>query len=212
MSTIRSNNTLIIFSRSATICRVKTRMWPDLNHRQSLFLHKQNLQHVLNVAHDTHSIRTVIYRTGTLARHVKAKEIKLQTGLDLGEKMHNAIQNELRSAVNVVLIGSDCLEMTPFYIRSAFNSLKSSRDIVLGPANDGGYVLIGMRKSYKPVFTNIPWGSASVMTTTLSRIKSLGLTSHVLEPLIDIDNINDLHVAANRNSLPRWAMPLLHEH
>ena len=123
--------------------------------------------------------------------------------------MYHAISAELKTSDKVVLIGSDCLEMDSAYIESAFAKLQTERDVVFGPANDGGYVLVGMSASNSGLFNNVRWGFSNVLASTLKNARSLGVTTHLLDTLVDVDHVRDLQVIASRNRLPEWALSLL---
>lgn len=208
---MRSRNTLIIFAKAPRICRVKTRLWPYLSHRQCLYIHKQAGQQLLQSLCNKTSFKLVLYTTDisyTLNIPVSI-DVHIQSGINLGMRMYNAITTELKTSDRVVLIGTDCLEMDVNFINKAFSMLNHNRDIVLSPANDGGYVLVGMRKSYQALFKNINWGISSVLDTTISKAKSLGLTTHITESLIDVDNQQDLELLYKSGRLPVWAQSLL---
>lgn len=213
MSAKRSQQALIVFTKAPSICRVKTRFYPNLSYRECLYLHRQSVQRLLQSLSST-SYRIVIYSTEHSSRHLPMRgvPIKQQQGLDLGIKMFNAITNELKNSKRVVLIGTDCLAMDDIYIEKAFSQLQSDRDIVIGPANDGGYVLIGASKAYHNLFKNIVWGSDDVLANTLQRAKNLGVVTHLLAEMIDVDEKDDLLAMANNNALPAWATSLLLTH
>ena len=208
---MRSRNTLIIFAKAPRICRVKTRLWPYLSHRQCLYIHKQATQQLLESLYNKTSFKLVLYITDICdtLNIPDSIEVKIQSGIDLGIRMHNAVTTELKTSDRVVLIGTDCLEIDTNFIDNAFSTLKSNRDIVLSPANDGGYVLVGMRKPHQALFKNIVWGTSSVLDATISKAKSLGLATHLTEALIDIDNQQDLELLYNSGRLPVWAQSLL---
>lgn len=208
---MRKHNTVILFARAPKVCRVKTRLWPALSHRQCLYLHKQAVQHALRKMGGQYKYRLVVYTTAMQhGFQIPANvEIKLQSGLDLGQRMLSAIRAELKTTERVVLVGSDCPEMTVDYIEDAFARLRSQRDAVLGAANDGGYVLIGMRRPHPALFNNIVWGSPAVLQQTLHNAKRSGVMVHVLPSMTDIDSIQDLQLLQKSNRLPNWAAPLL---
>jgi hypothetical protein len=115
-----------------------------------------------------------------------------QKGDDLGERMFRAIADALESGYGrVVLVGSDIPEITAEIILRAFESLEGV-DIVLGPARDGGYYLVGMKRPYRDIFTGIPWSTPEVMAATCGRIREAGLTTAFIEPLSDVDDPEDL--------------------
>ncbi len=91
----------------------------------------------------------------------------------------------------MVLIGSDCPEITAQILSSAFSQL-TDYDLVLGPARDGGYYLIGLTAPYPELFQDLPWGTAAVLANTQTRAAQLGLKTALLEPLTDIDRPEDL--------------------
>ena len=208
---MRCRNTIILFAKAPRICRVKTRLWPGLSHRQCLYLHKQATRHLIASLSSKNNYKFVLYTTNLKSEFSAAKNIavKLQAGFNLGSRMHHAIAAELKSSDRVVLIGSDCLEIDPEYIGTALSKLTSNRDIVLGPANDGGYGLVGMVKPNHALFKNIAWGSAGVLASTLEKSKSLGLRAHLLDSLVDVDYQQDLEILHSRDRLPAWALSLL---
>ncbi len=116
----------------------------------------------------------------------------LQHGNDLGERMMNAF--ELLFAQNytqVAIIGSDCFYLTAEIINEAFNHL-STGDVVIGPANDGGYYLLGMTEYLPELFSNKEWSTSSVYKKTYEQAKMLGLSVSVLPLLNDVDDVSDI--------------------
>ncbi len=118
---------------------------------------------------------------------------KVQEGGDLGDRMFYAFEEELRiCAQRVVLIGTDIPRLSASVLERAFQELLS-HDLVLGPAADGGYYLIGLnRRPHRALFTGIPWGSREVLKSTLNIAKKLGLSVALLETLRDVDEPKDL--------------------
>ncbi len=113
---------------------------------------------------------------------------------DLGQRMLSAFVASLsQGRRRVVLIGSDCPEITAPILSSAF-ALLTDHDLVLGPARDGGYYLIGLTAPYPELFQDMPWGTAAVLTKTQTKAARLGLKTALLEPLTDIDRPEDLPV------------------
>jgi rSAM/selenodomain-associated transferase 1 len=124
-----------------------------------------------------------------LARY--AVDAHSQCDGDLGRRMHQALESALRVAKKAVLIGTDCPDMNTQVLDQAFAALDHA-DVVLGPAFDGGYVLIGARKIDPLLFDDIPWGSDRVMAETRARLDRLGWVWQELAPLQDIDDPEDL--------------------
>ncbi len=113
---------------------------------------------------------------------------------DLGARMNKAISSSFRSGMQkVVLVGADCPAWTPDTLRRALDGL-ADHDLVLGPATDGGYYLIGMRKHFPDVFSDIAWGTAEVLSRTLEIARGLNLSVLLLEALNDVDRPEDIRV------------------
>jgi uncharacterized protein len=117
---------------------------------------------------------------------------------DLGGRMLAAFVGE-----PTVVIGSDCPALTPQHLREVANALREA-DVVLIPAEDGGYVLIGARAPHPDLFAGITWGADTVLTETRQRISALGLKAIELSPLWDVDSENDL--ARMERELPALAL------
>lgn len=114
-----------------------------------------------------------------------------QQGADLGERMAQAIKTNLKKFKRVVLIGTDAPSLSTAQIERAINKLGAGNDIVIAPAEDGGYVLIGMSRHCDAVFQSVPWGSDKVLATTRENIRLNNLTSSELELCWDIDRVED---------------------
>jgi rSAM/selenodomain-associated transferase 1 len=114
---------------------------------------------------------------------------RLQSKGDLGGKMQTAFQESMDE--KTVIIGSDCYDLTTQHIESAFQKLDES-DVVIGPANDGGYYLLGMSNYYPRLFEDINWSTKRVLKQTLQQAKSLNLKVSFLEELVDLDTFSDL--------------------
>jgi uncharacterized protein len=115
-----------------------------------------------------------------------------QQGSDLGERMSNAFLHAFAAGyTKALLIGSDCPDISRTIINRGFMLLDTHK-IVLGPALDGGYYLIGMRRLEPEIFSNMVWGTERVLQQTLDKINAAGLTVALLPELRDIDRIEDL--------------------
>ena len=112
---------------------------------------------------------------------------------DLGARMSAAIDRVLRcGARRAVLIGSDVPQISADVVEEAFRWLADGADLVLGPAEDGGYYLIGSR-SVPPVFDDVPWGSDTVLAATLDAARRAALRTQLVGTLFDIDDVAALH-------------------
>lgn len=115
--------------------------------------------------------------------------LRLQEGADLGERMHRAFG---RDAVQV-LVGTDCPGLDAVRLAGARELLaQAAVDVVLGPAEDGGYVLVGLKQPQRSLFSAMPWGTSEVLARTRQRLAGLGLAARELSPLPDIDRPQDL--------------------
>ena len=114
--------------------------------------------------------------------------LHLQQGDDLGQRMAHAMSRALPAMV----MGSDCPSLTLTDLREAAAALDRGVDAVLGPAQDGGYVLLGLRRVDASLFEGIPWGTDTVLQETRSRLRSLGWGWHELPTRFDIDRPEDL--------------------
>ena len=112
---------------------------------------------------------------------------------DLGVRMHAACACLFeRGASSVVLIGSDLPSLPPSHISAAFDALEAGAEVVLGPADDGGYYLIGLSRPTPALFEGIVWGSAGVLQATRAAAAGLGLRAHEIASWYDVDTPADL--------------------
>jgi rSAM/selenodomain-associated transferase 1 len=121
-------------------------------------------------------------------------ELHVQMQGDLGMRMSTAIQATLQIADHAVLVGADCPSLATADIDAGFNALQQGADVVLGPAEDGGYYLIGMSAHYGKLFEGIPWSTREVYTATVARLQTLGLNLYTLPIRRDIDTADDYAV------------------
>jgi len=110
---------------------------------------------------------------------------------DLGERMSGALRSALQRARHVILIGADCPALTAADLGEALDLLAHGHDVVLGPALDGGYYLIGMNAHQGALFGNMPWGSPAVLQLTEQRLWQQGLQWGRLAVHRDIDTPGD---------------------
>jgi rSAM/selenodomain-associated transferase 1 len=114
-----------------------------------------------------------------------------QTGRDLGERMSHAIKISLEKYKHVILIGTDAPSLDNVLIEQAISTLRTDSKTVIVPAEDGGYVLIGMSGHYQEIFLAVPWGTDRVMKKTRGNIIALGLKVNELSARWDIDRVED---------------------
>ncbi|MCB1670265.1 MAG: TIGR04282 family arsenosugar biosynthesis glycosyltransferase [Gammaproteobacteria bacterium] len=115
-----------------------------------------------------------------------------QQGGDLGARMQFAAQTALQNAEGVVLLGTDCPSVEVEYLAAALGRLRSGDQVVIGPAEDGGYVLLGLRECREELFNRMPWGTDQVMAATLKRLETQDLQVSLLPERWDVDRAEDL--------------------
>ena len=185
---------ILIFARAPVPGACKTRLVPVLGERGAAELARTLMRHQFAVLDQARVAPAILCCTPD-HRHpffrVRGETKWIQRGRDLGERMHDAARRALGEAQRVVLVGSDCPALSADYLAGAFERLDTA-DLVLGPAEDGGYVLLGLRRLDRSLFRDIAWGTSSVLEQTLERVAELGWRHELLEPLWDVDRPEDL--------------------
>jgi hypothetical protein len=121
-------------------------------------------------------------------------DIRKQSGGGLGARMHESFKAAVEEgARRAVIVGTDCPGMSADILEKAFDQL-ADHDLVLGPAEDGGYYLVGMKKPTPRLFAGITWGGEDVLRKTLEIAEELGVSTALLSKLADVDRPEDLHV------------------
>jgi hypothetical protein len=189
---------LILFARYPVPGRAKTRLIPALGAEGAAALHRRLVLRTLRTAHracraafadlevrfDGGTEQSMSHWLGDSARFLP------QGAGDLGERMARAFEESSRSPATVI-IGSDCPGLTPDVITAAFARLTET-PVVLGPAQDGGYYLIGLSRPMPELFRGIPWGTDRVLPDSLAVLQRRGCIPALLDPLEDIDRPEDL--------------------
>jgi hypothetical protein len=194
----RKLNKLIIFTKSPVLGEVKTRLQPDYSPEQSLFVHKKLISHTLELTKSLKNIDVELCcapdrNTSYFLSCENNYPITLnnQQGDDLGERMAFSMSVSLQTYEKVVVIGTDCPDINEDYINQAFAALNSN-DVVIGPAMDGGYVLLGLKKFSIEIFNNISWSTDKVLSQTKKNLKNLSLEYNELDVMHDLDRPEDL--------------------
>lgn len=187
---------IVMFARAPVLGQVKTRLIPALGEQGALDMHLQLMNRQIEVLNQSQQCAKQLWVDLDI-EHPAFKnfdgEVKLQVEGSLGDKMCHAAQKVLQQFSKVVLIGSDCPALDEDYLQQALHSLgKNAMDVVLGPALDGGYVLIAMKKVPLEVFQDISWGSELVLEQTINKLNAGSLKFSMLSPLMDIDTPEDL--------------------
>jgi rSAM/selenodomain-associated transferase 1 len=188
---------VILFVRAPDRGFVKTRLAADLGPDEALAIYRRLTEHTLAQLRAVRRCRVVLYvtppgRAGAVSDWLgNDLEIRLQDDGDLGERLASALDRTLtEGASSVLAVGADCPGMESGTIESAFRELVRC-DVVLGPALDGGYYLIGVKRRHPALFGGIPWSTPGTLSATLSAAASAGLSVALLEARRDIDTIDD---------------------
>lgn len=188
-------NLLMIFIKNPVEGEVKTRLGASIGSTNALQIYKKLLAHTRDIALNVETDRQVWYSSMIDRRDSWNKEQfdkKLQNGSDLGERMSAAFQKAFEGGYEkVVIIGSDCADITIHHITKAFQALDTN-DAVIGPSKDGGYYLLGISKYNPEIFIGISWSTPEVFEQTVGSFDDQELSYSVLEVLNDIDTIEDL--------------------
>lgn len=192
---------LILFARAPRPGRVKTRLEPDLTSGECLSLHRALVRDTLDLLRrfaPSHGLRAEVSFSEAVQpgdwedADLRGLDVTVQQGDDLGEKLVRAFQTCFqRREHRVVVIGSDSPGLDEGYLRAAFEEL-AAHDVVIGPAEDGGYVLIGCSRLHVRPFQRIPWGTDRVFRDTVRRLKKDRVPFARLRPGRDLDTRDDL--------------------
>lgn len=186
-------NLIIIFARNPKLGKVKTRLAKTIGDFAALETYKILMKHTANVVEKSNAEKIVFYSeyidNNDVWAKIKCKKVKQSEG-DLGEKMQTAFEYAFELGhKKIVIIGSDVYSLKTEHIDSAFTQLET-HDVVIGPAHDGGYYLLGLNFIIPELFEQKKWGTSSVLENTLANLNELNVT--LLEPLNDIDTYEDL--------------------
>lgn len=189
---------LLQFAREPVAGAVKTRMLPHLDAVQARQLHCDLVRWTARRLVASGLGPVVLVVAGDEEHELFAECVKLgvsglagQRGSDLGQRMFTALEDALEHFERVLLVGSDCPFIDSAYLRSAVSALDRV-PVVLGPAADGGYVLIGVRHVDRRLFMDVPWGQDDVLSRTRERLGELGWEFEELPVLADVDRPDDL--------------------
>lgn len=188
---------LAVFVRAPVLGAVKTRLASTLGDRSALAVYEKLLTTLCARLSPLPSNSVVVHHTPDDGATAFSRclqpgwMLRPQGGGPLGERLSRAVGGAFSDGVErLVIIGSDCPEVQESDIREAWSALRS-QDVVLGPAEDGGYWAIGLRSPRVEVFHGIAWSSAEVFQQTLDRCRDLQLSVHLLRRLRDIDTEAD---------------------
>jgi rSAM/selenodomain-associated transferase 1 len=186
-----------VFARAPDPGYAKTRLIPRLGAAGAARLQEQLIERALARARSLPGARLTLWTTGPDARGFMARTaaahsaaLRTQRGNDLGARMSNAVAHTLDGSNLVLLIGTDCPAQQPADLADAVAALTAA-DAVVQPAEDGGYVLLGLRRALPGLFDGIAWGSDTVLASTRQRASEIGVRLAELRTCWDLDRAVD---------------------
>ena len=183
---------LLVFQKNESLGSVKTRLAAQVGDVQALEIYRQLVRTTYNSLVGL-TFQIWAFFSDFIPKHPDYSPTKsfLQRGEDLGARMKNAFSDAFKLGIEkVILIGTDCPELDFNSIHQAFASLDTA-DLVLGPAEDGGYYLIGMKKQSDFLFEGITWSTSLVFSQTIAKAENQGMIVARLPVLADIDTLED---------------------
>ena len=188
-----SKNLLLIFTRNPELGKAKTRLAKTVGNETALEIYKFLLQKTKDISLKVTADKAVYYSVKIRKNDIWEESIyqkHQQNGKDLGFRMLNAFQKGFDAEYEkVIIIGSDLYDLTSEIIEDAFLKLDNN-DVVIGPAEDGGYYLLGMKNLYPKIFQNKAWGTETVRKDTLQDLKDKKV--FLLKELNDVDVFEDI--------------------
>src|SRR3989442_7687735 len=190
---------VMVFARAPTPGEAKTRLIPALGEAGAAALHRRLVMHSLRAATDAQLGPVELWCAPDIGdpffleceRRLVAS-LQPQGEGDLSARMQRAFESALARSRRAILVGSDIPVLSARYLRDADQALGRGDEIVIGPAEDGGYVLIGLSRCDPELFRNIPWGEPEVLAETRRRLAALSWRLSELPVLWDVDRPEDL--------------------
>ncbi len=189
---------IIVFAKAPEHGKVKTRLAAGIGADAALAVYRQLLEQTVTTVAASRLAPVELHIAGDpqhpfvqlLARRAGATVVA-QRGNDLGERMYYALDTVLQQGESALLIGTDCPVMDETYLEHALQHLAGETEMVIGPSEDGGYVLIGATRAEAQIFDNIHWSSDRVMQQTRDALHHTGIRYSELEVLWDVDHPDD---------------------
>ena len=195
---------ILVFAKAPIPGEVKTRLFSFMDPETATALHKKLVFHTLNVAMESKSGSVELWCAPSIehpfffqcAEKFKV-ELHCQAEWDLGRRMAHAFDKTLKKAPMALLIGTDCPSLKSDDLKEGKKALKQGIPVVISPAEDGGYVLIGLRQNESTLFEGISWGSGSVLEETRERLRRLRWRWRELPERWDVDRPEDVERLRN---------------
>jgi rSAM/selenodomain-associated transferase 1 len=185
---------IIIFQKNTELGKVKTRIAESLGEKKALEIY-QVLVNYTHLQLQSLECEKLLYYSDYIENDFEnfdqTYRAFIQTKGDLGQKMGSAFANQFKEGFsNLLIIGTDCPEISPEIIQEAFEKLEN-KEVVIGPATDGGYYLLGLKRFIPGLFLDIPWSSEKVLSTTQNFLEVNKISFALLPLLSDIDYQDD---------------------
>ncbi|GMQ27602.1 TIGR04282 family arsenosugar biosynthesis glycosyltransferase [Algoriphagus confluentis] len=184
---------LIIFQKNPELGKVKTRLAAGIGDLKALEIYRNLIQITCEEAQET-GFEVFVFYSSFIPDQVAFPRFQalLQKGKDLGERMENAFHEVFAMGYSkAIIIGTDCPELSTEILLEAESKLETN-EVVIGPAEDGGYYLLGLKSLHPELFRSIAWSTGSVLKETLGRARAFRLKSELLVQLSDLDTEEDL--------------------
>lgn len=194
-----SDTVLLIFCKAPLAGQVKTRLIPHLTPEQAAQLHRELTINTLQRATQSLLCPIQLWCAPSIEHeffHIMARKYRLslhqQQGEDLGARMNHALNRALTQFKKAILMGCDCPSLTHSDLATAITLLNDDTSTVLAPAEDGGYVLIGLNRPQPELFIQMPWSTPQLMAMTRARCQAQQITYQELTMQWDVDTPADL--------------------
>ena len=185
---------IIIFIKNPELGKAKTRLAATVGDERALAIYKELLRHTRETVLQIRNCEKYLFYSSFINEQDDWPNDffhkKLQPKGDLGTRITTAFEDVFETNQPVLIVGSDCASLTSEILAEAINALKEN-DFVIGPAEDGGYYLIGMNEFSPLVFEDIAWSTEQVLPQTIDKVHELGMTFGLLPTLSDIDYEED---------------------
>ena len=179
--------------------KVKTRLAKTIGNQGAFEVYKELVQITENATDELIVDKHIYFSDVVIETKWKNDYKTVQYGETLGDRMKNAFHDGFKAGYeNIILIGSDLPSLTVSIINKGFDALENN-EVVFGPAEDGGYYLVGFSKMKDFVFENKPWSQSGLLEITTKELQENNVSFNLLETLNDIDNIEDLQNSILKN-------------
>lgn len=187
---------LCIFARAPVLGGVKSRLAASIGEQAALDVYLRLTEDTLSRLSAVPAVRTELWLDGP-ANSVVAQwcrrwrlPLREQDGEDLGVRMYDAMMDSLAAELRGIIVGTDCPSVDAAYVARAAAALRH-HDLVLGPAEDGGFGLVGLARAAPGLFAGVAWGGSAVLSRTLANAIAAGLRVCLLPQIWDVDTVDD---------------------